>query len=163
SHATQRKAAFVVGIHELPMRRRHIGQEPEPREGVHALVLRAPVGRDARAADPVKTVAADDEITAQLVTRAAMEVSRPPRSRVEAVPGDLPCLPEYRPRFRRPGVREIPLQLVLAVHQHASAGQTFEVDPVTAVGEGDVETIMNESLTQYPCANPGLHEQLDGG
>src|SRR6266404_1298042 len=108
-------------------------------------------------------IAAGDEVAPQLVRRAGVGVGHPRLVCVPVLEHYLAHLPQDCPRFARSGLHEVLLQFGLPVDQNASAGQSLEVYPVTAVGEGDVKAVMDESVAHHPSANPGLLKQFHGG
>src|SRR5262249_1080328 len=66
AHGVKRKAALVLGIDQLVFGRRRLGQTPDPAERIFAIIGRERGGRNARPANAVKTVAAADEVAAEL-------------------------------------------------------------------------------------------------
>src|SRR5512142_108978 len=116
-----------MGIDELLVQRRHLGEQPEPAEGVHPLELSTLIRRYRRAADAVVTVAAGDEIAVQLVTRPAMGVAHPRTRRTPVVQDHVRGLPQHGPRLARARLHQVLLQLGLPVDQDTSAGESLEV------------------------------------
>ena len=89
AEAQEREAAFVVGVDELVVRRRDLGEDPEPAERVLARELGQDAGGNARAADPVEPVAARDHVALELLVAALVSVSNPRPFGLEVVHRDV--------------------------------------------------------------------------
>ena len=146
AHRAEREAARVVRVDELFRRRRHVGEEPEPAEGIDALVGRGRAGRNARAADPVRAVAAGDEVAGDLGPRAILDVAHPRPLAVEIVQGDVGGLIDGRRAGGGAGLHEVAGHLGLAVNGDRPAAEREKVDAMTAAVEGQFDAVVDEAL-----------------
>src|SRR5215207_2775313 len=96
AHAVQREPAIVVAVDQLVVRRRRLREDPEPAERVIARELGEHTARDRVAADAVVTVAAGNEVAAELPSFAVVDEPDRRRLRLEAVHRDVVYLEEQR-------------------------------------------------------------------
>ncbi len=96
----EREAALVVRVDQLLVRRRGLGEDPEPGERILARRLAVSAVGDGLAADAVEAVAAGDEVAGQL---AALVPDDAPLG-IDALHGDLEPKVE-RPVSRRAAIR----------------------------------------------------------
>ena len=75
AHGRQGEAALVVGVDEFVIRRRHVGEEAEPAEGIGPFIGDEPLPLHGPARDAVKAVAADDDIAADRMGVSLVPVS----------------------------------------------------------------------------------------
>src|SRR5581483_9052186 len=126
-------------------RRRDRREDAEPRERVMPFVSREHAGRDRRARDAVKPIAAGDESAAQLARGALVAVTHARVLALDAlelhvldVELDLAAAGEPRPD-------QVLHDLLLSVdRERASAGELGERDTMAVLIERDHQTVVNQ-------------------
>src|SRR4051812_29787515 len=163
AQAAQAEAALVVGVDQLLRRRRDLGEDPEPGEGIDTVELGEHAGRDRLARHAVEAVAAGDDVALERL-RLALVCERDARrvavDALEAEVGDLEA--DVAARLEAAG-DEVLDDLLLAVDgDRPPAGQPAQVDPVALAVEAQLDAVMDEPLACQAVAEPGLGQELDG-
>ena len=170
--ADQREAAVVQRVDELVGGRGCLDEDPEPGEGVDALVLGADALRDGLAGRAPVSVAAGDDVAGQLLQVAAAlqadlvgELTRAVADRraVGLDPVDLDGLglPDDPPARLDARLVEILDDLVLPVERdRPPAGELLEVDPMVAARPAQLDAVVHGALGVHAIADAGLAQEL---
>src|SRR5678815_1692848 len=118
----------MVRVDELVAEGRHVGQDAEPSEWIHALVGANDIRGNALATDAMVPVTACNEIAFDLETLAAMRAGHARPIARDLVECDVDCFVAYVASSTRNRFVEIVLNFGLAVDRYALAGQPLQVD-----------------------------------
>ena len=121
-----------------------------------------PTGRNRRAVDAVKSVAAGDDVAGELVLDAVLPKTDARRVRVEVVDAHVIDLEVQRAAGRQARLDEIVDDLVLTVDgDRAAAGELGHVDAVPRAAEGEIDAIVPQPFAREPFADANLVHQID--
>ena len=162
AHRAQGEPLLAVGVDQLLVHGRRLGQDPEPAERIGALVGPGRRRGDHRAAHPVGAVAPGDVVAVDAVARAVLgegDVGGRPR---DVVGKDVLGAVDHG----RPGVVEGGVQVLgdlgLAVDHDRLAGEALEVDPHVAAGEAEADPVVDGALAVHALADARGPQRLDG-
>ncbi len=162
AQAVQREAALVPRVDELVGRRRHLGQDAQPREREVALVHPQRAGRDRRPRHAVRSVAAGHEVAAQLVGLPVRAIAHQRPRGVEIRQRHVLDLEPDRPAGRQARGDEVLDHLLLPVDRdRAPEGQVRERDAVAGAVEGEQDAAVDQPLAAQAIGHAQLVEQLD--
>src|SRR5215211_847171 len=163
AHAVQREPTLVVRVDQLVVRRRRLGEDPEPAERVLARELGQHPGRDRPAAGPVVAVAAGDEVTCELAPFPFVDEGDRRRFCIDPGERHVLGLEEQRPPALDPRGYQVLDDLLLPVNRdRAAACERRKVDPVALAGELQLDSLVDEALAAQAIADAHLLEQVDG-
>src|SRR5690606_28473284 len=160
AHAAQREAARMPRVDQLVVDGRGVGQQPQPAEGIHALVFGQHARRDAAAADAVEAVAAGDVVAFDALAAAVAGERDRRTGAVEVVDLHVGGAVVDHPALALAQFHQVAGELGLAVHHHRAAGQALEVDVVQLAVDADVEAVVRQPLAVHALAGPGLAQHL---
>ena len=110
----------------------------------------------------MKPVAPGDEVTLNLLP-ATVRGETHPRSRAgKPVQDDIRRLPHDGTGLPFAFIRQMLLDLGLAIDQHTLARETLQVDAMLPAFESQLETVVNQALAPHDIADAGLSQQLHG-
>ncbi len=162
AQAAQREPARVVDVDELVRRRRGAGEDPEPAEGVGAVVLGQLAGRDRGAADAVEAVAAGDDVALEGLLLARVGERDRRAVGLQAVDRDVLDLEADVAAVAFADGDQVLDDLLLAVDRdRPPAGQRAQVDAVALAVEAQLDPVVDEPLAVQPVAQAGVGQQLD--
>src|SRR5262245_12708408 len=117
--------------------------------------------RDGLAADPMKTIAAGDEVARDLRLDTVLAVTHARPLRGDVVETDCRRLVEGRRTRRAAGLHQITGDLGLAVDRDGLAGQLTEIDAVSAAAKADLDALMDETFAVQSRSDTGAFQQTD--
>ena len=158
----QRKAALVVGVDELVVRRRHGREDAEPGVGVLALERPQHALRDRAARDAVEAVAAGDDVAFDRDRCAVVGELDPRALRVEVVQRHVLDLEQERRAGVEPRGDEVLHDLGLPVDDDAAPGQVGQRDPMALAVELELDAVVDDPLALHPLADARLDEEVGG-
>ena len=143
----------MPGIDQLVGRRSGFGQDPEPGEWVNELVLgQHPVG-NRRAADPVKPVAAGDEVTLKLVLAAVGGIGDPRLVGLEVADDNVGDLESDLPAALRQRREQVLDHLLLRIDRDVPTRQFRDRNVLRPLLSAQVDPVVLESLARRPRAS----------
>src|SRR5262249_19486789 len=160
AHGVKRKAALVIGIDQLMLGRRGLGENPDPPERIFAIIGREHRSRNARPANAVEAVATADEVADELEVASAMAETNFRCAAGEIVDAHVARLEQNLSAVGEPTRDQVLHQLLLAVDGHALADQLAEVDVVQGAAEGEIDTVVEHSFALHARADAGLDEKV---
>ena len=96
----------MIGVDELVVARRHVGEDAEPAERIDALISRAGAVGDRLAARPVEAVAAGDEVAVDALPAPSVRVGDGRRIAVDVVQRHVGRLADdLQPALRAAAIR----------------------------------------------------------
>ena len=151
-----------MGVHELVVRRRDRGQDPEPAERVLARERAQDARRNRRPADAVEPVAPGDDVALEHVLRALVRVQHPRPLRLDLLDPDVVHLEQQRPPGGEPRLDQVLDDLGLPVDRdRLAAGERRHVDPVPLARELQLDAFVHEALARQPLPHARLGEEID--
>jgi Holliday junction DNA helicase RuvA len=162
AHAGQHEAAVGVAVDQLVVHRRHVGQQPQPAEGVDLLVLViARCGTLARHT-PWKPSQPAMKSQSRRCSTPSLTEGDPGLLAVEAVHRTSSASYTVgRPTAAR-CVHQVARDLGLAVDHHALAGQAEQVDAVALAAEAQLEAVVRQAFGVHARApTPASSQQVD--
>jgi hypothetical protein len=160
-HRAQREAPLAVGVDELLVDRRRLGEDAEPAERVHPLVRAQHRRRDHRAAHTVGTVATGDVLALDAVGRTVVGERDVRRRAVDLVWHHVGRPVDHRHAGVVDRGVEVLRHLGLAVDHHALADVPAEVDAHMAAREAEAHAVVDGTEAVHARADPGLAQRLD--
>src|SRR5262245_5258307 len=160
THGVKRETALVVGIDQLMLGRRRFGENPDPAERIFAVIGAQRGRRYARPANPMKSVAAADEIAGKL------DIPRlVPKTNFWCAAGDVVDTHVVRLEQNCAAVGkstrdQIFYDFLLAVDGHAFADEIAEIDVVQGAAECEIDAIMEHAFVLHAIADAGFDEQV---
>src|SRR5262245_10046284 len=160
AHGVKREAALVIGIDQLVFGRRRFGQNSDPAEGIFAIIGRERGGRNARPANAVKTVAAADEVAAELFLLAVVPEANFRRAAAEIVHAHVARLEQNLSAIGKPPRDQVLHHLLLAVDGHALADELAEIDVVQRAAEGKIDPVVEHAFALHARADAGFDQEV---
>src|SRR5262245_19390996 len=160
THGVKRETALVVGIDQLMLRRRRFGENPDPAERIFAVIGAKRGRRNARPANPMKAVAAADEVTSELDIPSLVPEADFWRTAGEIVDAHVARLEQYCPALREPPLDQILYHFLLAVDGHTLADEIAEIDVVQGAAEGEIDAVVEHAFVLHAIADARFDEQV---
>src|SRR6185437_744423 len=160
AHRAERKAPLMIDVYELVGHGWLLDHDPQPPEGVDTLVAGERARRYAGAADPMKTIAAGDEITVDTVLAIVLPICNPGTRSVHVVEFYVPGLIDGRVAGGLSAGHQVARNLRLAIDDHPAPDQIAEVESVPSAPEGDLDAIVQKRLPSHTLADTSGFEQL---
>ena len=161
THAEQRETSVAVHVHQLVLRGRRVGQNPKPRERIHAFIRRQHAGRHRRSADPVEAVATRNKVAGQRVRCAlAIELNARMIAR-KTMQGNSIDLEQDWNLLLLCSSDEILHNLMLPIDHHGLADQLLEVEMLPFVAKAKLDASMSKPFAMHPFAESEPVDQID--
>ncbi len=150
-----------IGVDQFLRCRRRFRQNTEPRERIDALVGGNDSFRHRWPADPVKTIAAGDEVAREFFGRAIFAVVNRRALGIEVVNGEIIHFEHNLSAGIETRLDQILHHFLLRIHRDGAAvGQLSHIDAVTASAEAEPYSFMPQSFPLQARANPGFDHQV---
>ena len=160
--AVQREPPVVVRVDQLVGRRRHRGEDPQPRERELPVVLAHDARRDRVARDAVEPVAAGHHVAGDLDVGAVLPVADRRSRRLDLRELDILDLEVDRSPGREPGGDHVLDHFLLAVDPDRPSREIGQRDPMTPAVEAQLDPPMDQRLAIEAVGEARVAQQLDG-
>ena len=162
AHAVEREAALVIRVDQFLMRRRRLGEDAEPRERINALEQARARLRHRLPADAVESVASGDDVAGNLGGLAVVRKAQARRLGRDVVQRDAAHVEQDLPVGLDPRADQVLHHFLLAVDDDGAAGESGEIDAVTAAAEAQLDSMVREAFALQALADAGFDQKIDG-
>jgi hypothetical protein len=140
--------------------RRRFGEDPDPAEGIFAIIGCERGRRNARPTNAVKAVTAADKIAGKLDIATAVAEANFWCAAGKIMDAHVARLEQNLPAVGEPPRNQVLHHLLLAVDGYALAHEVAEIDVVQGPAEGEIDAVVKHAFALHARADAGFDKEV---